>query len=162
MEGTSVGNYLRGRGLVATEGEVADEERPRRASRHGAAVLEHDVEGDGEGGVVAVDDHGGGVADEADVDPRGVDVDGGGVVVGGHDRDGLPAAVLTAEGRHRHSPCRRRLLRPRAPIDGRLRHVAQHPPRQAPEGVPRRHLAKRRRSSVVGWCDTRATGFFGY
>lgn len=58
---------------------------------------EHLVEGDGEGGVVAVDHHGGRVADEADVDAGHVEVDGGGVVVGGDDGDGLAPAVLLAE-----------------------------------------------------------------
>jgi hypothetical protein len=44
------------------------------------------LERNGERGVVAVNDHGGGVPDEADVDARGVDdVDRRGVVVGGDD-----------------------------------------------------------------------------
>ena len=87
---------------------------------------------------MAVDDHGGGVPHETDVDARGVDVDRRGVVVGGDDGDGLPAAVLPAEGGHRHAPRRRGLLRARPPVDGRFRQVAQQPPRQLPdeEGPP--------------------------
>lgn len=126
--------YLGGGGLVAAEWEIPDEERARRAPGHGAAVLEHDVERDGERGVVAVDDHGGGVPDEADVDAGGVDVDRRGVVVGGDDGDGLPAAVLPTECGHRHAPRRRGLLRAWAPVDGGLRHVAQPPP---PRHLPR-------------------------
>jgi len=166
MEGR--GAYLRCGGLVAAEREIPDEERPWRAPGHGAAVLEHEVERDGERGVVAVDDHGGGVPDEADVDARGVDVDRGGVVVGGDDGDGLPSAVLAAEGGHRHAPRRRRLLRAWAPVDGGLRHVAQQPPllrhllpREEGEGPPHRVVslvAKRRRAVGVG--ERRAFGIW--
>jgi hypothetical protein len=153
------GAYLRGRGLVAPKREVPDEQRAWCASGHGAAVLEHEVERDGERGVVAVDDHGGGVPHEADVDARGVDVDRRGVVVGGDDGDGLPAAVLPAEGGHRHAPRRRGLLRARPPIDGRFRQVAQQPPRQLPgeEGPPHRVLvvrsggARERGRETVAW-----------
>lgn len=136
--------YLRGRGLVAAKGEVPDEQRPWRAPGDGAAVLEHEVERDGERGVVAVDDHGGGVPHEADVDAGGVDVDRRGVVVGGDDGDGLPAAVLPAEGGQRHAPRRRELLRARAPVDGGLRHVAEQPPRKLPdeEGPAHRVLVR--------------------
>jgi hypothetical protein len=134
--------YLGGGGLVASEGEIPDEERARGAPGDGAAVVEHEVERHGERGVVAVDDHGGGVSDEADVDPCGVDVDGGGVVVGGDDGDGLPAAVLAAERGERHAA--RRLLRARPPVDGGLRHVAQQPPRELPEVGGRPHCVVRR------------------
>jgi hypothetical protein len=134
--------YLGGGGLVASEGEIPDEERARGAPGDGAAVVEHEVERHGERGVVAVDDHGGGVSDEADVDPGGVNVDGGGVVVGGDDGDGLPAAVLAAERGERHAA--RRLLRARPPVDGGLRHVAQQPPRELPEVGGRPHCVVRR------------------
>lgn len=64
---------------------------------------EHFVERDGKGGVVAVDDHGGGVSDEADVDADHVEVDSGGVVVGGDDGDGIAPAVLLPEAGQSHS-----------------------------------------------------------
>jgi hypothetical protein len=146
---SSGSTYLSGRGLVGPEGEVADDERPRRAAHDGAAVLEHEVERDGEGVAVPVRDHRGGVADEDEVDPRGVHVDRGRVVVRGDHGEGLPAAVLPAERRQRHAPRRRRrlLLRPgraAAPVDGgRLRSVAQQPPRsRLPEGLQRPHLGR--------------------
>lgn len=89
---------------------------------------EHVVEGDGEGGVMAVDDHGGGVADEEHVDARRVDVGGGGVVVGGDDGDGLAAAVLLAEMGERDPATRGLGLRPA--VHRALRHVAHQSPRQ--------------------------------
>lgn len=117
-------------------------------------MVEHEIERHGERGVVAVDDHGGGVADEADVDPGGVDVDGGGVVVGGDDGDGLPAAVLAAERGHRDAA--RRLLRARPPVDGGLRHVAEQAPRQLPEEGRPAHGVTRGGGGgacarVIGW-----------
>lgn len=163
--------YPRGGGLIATEGEVADEERPGGAAGDGAAVLEHDVERDGERGVVAVHHHGRRVPDEADVDPGRVDVHRGRVVVGRDDGDGLPASVLPAERRHRHPPRRPRprprprsrrrphILRPRPAVDGRLRHVAQRPPllpRQVPERPPHHHHHRRvRRRRAASECAVR-------
>ena len=58
---------------------------------------EHLLERDGERGVMAVDHHRRGVADETDVDAGGVEVHRGGVVVGGDHGDGLGGAVLLAQ-----------------------------------------------------------------
>lgn len=64
---------------------------------------EHFVKGDGESGVVAVYDHSGGVADEADVDAGHVEVHRGGIIVGGDDGNGLAPSVLLPEGGQSHS-----------------------------------------------------------
>lgn len=58
---------------------------------------EHLIKCNGEGGIMAMDNHGGGVADEADIDAGGVDVDGRGVVVCGDHGDRLPVLVLSPE-----------------------------------------------------------------
>lgn len=54
----------------------------------------HLVERDREGGVVTVDDHGGGITDETHVYAGGVNVHRGRVIVGCDDRYGLALAVL--------------------------------------------------------------------
>lgn len=95
-------------------------ERPELTSSDGPAVAQELVQGEGEGGVVAVDDHAGGVPDEDDVRARGVDLPGGRVVVSGDDRDLVAPPVLLHE-RSRRDPPRAVALRarPRA-VDGAL------------------------------------------
>lgn len=158
--------YPRGGGLIATEGEVADEERPGGAAGDGAAVLEHDVERDGERGVVAVHHHGRRVPDEADVDPGRVDVHRGRVVVGRDDGDGLPASVLPRSvvtvtrrvapppppprSRRRPTSCGRGPPRQPTPARGS---AAALLPRQVPERPPHHHhhrRVRRRRAAPRG------------
>lgn len=110
-------------GLVGSERQVPDEERALGATRHGAAVDEHLIEGDGEGGVVAVNDHGSGVADQANVDAGGVQMHRGGVVVGRDHGYGLAPPVLLADVSERDALAR--VLWLRAAVDGVFRDVAE-------------------------------------
>lgn len=114
-----------GAGLVASKRQVSDEEGALGATRHRAAVDEHLVQRDGQGGVVAVDDHGGGVAHQADVDAGGVQMHRRGVVVRRHHGYGLTPPVLLTE--LRESDALVRVLRLRAAVDGVLRDIAQAP-----------------------------------
>lgn len=122
---------LGGGGLVGAEGEIANEEGSGCAAGDGAAMEEHVVEGNREGGVVAVDDHSGGVADEEHVDAGRVDVGGGGVVVCGDDGDGIAAAVLLAEVGERDPATGG--LGFGAAVHRALWHVAHQPPRKPPK-----------------------------
>ena len=74
---------------------------------------------------MAVDDHGGGVDDEADVDAGVVEVDPGRVVEGRDHRDWFAPAVLLPQVRQGHPLVRVLGLRP--PVHGVFRHVAQEP-----------------------------------
>jgi hypothetical protein len=56
--------------LVGPEGQVADDQRVSGAPGHGAGVVEHLVERDGHGRVVAEHDHAEAVADEQHGDPE--------------------------------------------------------------------------------------------
>ncbi|OWM70389.1 hypothetical protein CDL15_Pgr027345 [Punica granatum] len=49
--------------------------------------------------------HGGRVADEADMDARHVEVNGGGVIVGNDSGDGIDPVVLSGEGGQRVTCC---------------------------------------------------------
>lgn len=112
-------------GLVAPKRQVPDEQGALGTTRHGAAVDEHLIERDGQGGVVAVDDHGGGVAHQADVDASGVQMHRRRVVVGRHHGYGLAPPVLLADVGERDALARALRLRPA--VDGVFRDVAQPP-----------------------------------
>lgn len=112
-------------GLVASKRQVPDEEGALGATRHRAAVGEHLLQRDRQGGVVAVDDHGGGVAHQADVDSGGVQMHRRGVVVRRHHGYGLAPLVLLAELRERDALAR--VLRLRSAVDGVFRDIAQAP-----------------------------------
>ena len=90
----------------------------------------HFFERDREGGVVAVDYHGSGVTDEANIDAGQVEMDRRRVVVGGDHGDGLAPPVLLPQLGQRHSLVR--VLRLRSAIYGVFRHVA-HPFRLSTE-----------------------------
>ena len=77
------GEGLLGVALVGAEGHVDDHEGALDGADDGGGVDNHFVEGDGEGGFVALHDVGGGVADEDNVDFGALDERGHGVVVGG-------------------------------------------------------------------------------
>lgn len=72
---------------------------------------------------MAVDDHGGGVADEADIDSGSVEVDRGRVVVGGDHGDAFALAVFLPEVSESDSLVR--VLGLWAAVDGAFRDVAQ-------------------------------------
>jgi len=64
--------YLFGAGLISPKRKVPNEEGALGTTRHRATVDEHFVERNRQGGVTAMDDHSGGISDEADVDSGGV------------------------------------------------------------------------------------------
>ena len=80
-------------GLVAAEGHVRDDEGALGGIGHGAGHGDHLVDGQRDGGVAAVDDVGGGVADEQNVD-AGVVEDAGGHHVIGRQGGNLLAVAL--------------------------------------------------------------------
>ena len=83
------GESLLGVALIGAEGHVDDNEGPGDGAGDGGGVDDHLVEGDGEGGLVALHDVGGAVADEDDIDFGAVDELRHGVVVGGEHSDFL-------------------------------------------------------------------------
>ena len=99
-EADGVGEALGDGGVVAAEGHVGDDEGAADGAANGAGVVQHLVHGDGEGVVVAEDDHGERVADEEEVDAGFVDQARAGVVVGGERGDGFALALHFAKGGH--------------------------------------------------------------
>ena len=83
---------------------------------------EHFVKRDRESRVVAVNDHGSGVSNKADIDASGVEVDRRRVIIGSDDRDGLTVPIFLLQLVKGHSMVGR--LRLWAAIDGVLRDVA--------------------------------------
>ena len=57
-EADGVGDALGDRAVIAAEGHVGHDERAAHGAAHGARVVEHLVDGDGERVFVAEDDHG--------------------------------------------------------------------------------------------------------
>ena len=110
-------------GLVGSERQVPDEQGALGATSHGAAVDKHLIERDGEGGVVAVNDHGSGVADQANVDASGVQMHRRGVVVGRDHGYRLAPPVLLPDVSERDALAR--VLWHRAAVDGVFRDVAE-------------------------------------
>ena len=90
--------------LVGAEGHVGDDERPPRAARCGAREEEHVLHRGRDGGVVAEHGHGGGVADEDEVDARRIGEPAARVVVGGHHDDPLAASLHLGEVGERQLP----------------------------------------------------------
>ena len=82
---------LRGGGLVRAEGQIGHDERALGATDDAAHQREQLVDADRDGGVVAVDDVGGRVADEQDGDAGLVEHPRGRVVVGREHRPALAA-----------------------------------------------------------------------
>jgi hypothetical protein len=70
-------------GVIGAEGHVGDDEGVLCAAADSAGVVDHFVEGDGEGVVVAEDDHTEGITDEEDVNASLVGEARSRVVVGG-------------------------------------------------------------------------------
>ena len=68
QEAACIPDGLLGRHLEGEEGHVRDEERSFHSARGGLGVVDHLVDGDGEGRLVSCEDHGAGVADEDEVD----------------------------------------------------------------------------------------------
>ena len=85
-------------GVVGAVGHVGDEEGAAEGAGNGAGVMEHLVEGDGEGVFVAEDDHAERVADEDHVDAGLVDQARGGIVVRGEGGDGMAGELFLQEG----------------------------------------------------------------
>ena len=85
------------RRLKRSERHVGDDERPSGAARDGASQHEHFVHGDRQRRVVPEHGHGGGIADERDVDAGGVGEPGARRVIHRHHRDSLAAALHRAE-----------------------------------------------------------------
>lgn len=114
---------------------------------------------------MAVDHHGGGVANETDVDGGGVEVDGGRVIVGSDHGDRLGWSVLLAQMPERDSLVRG--LRRGTRIDGVLGNVAEAPQKtshSASRGVSR---SQQRRHGAVksggNWREGEAQiGFTNY
>jgi hypothetical protein len=88
-------------GVVGAVGHVGDEEGAAEAAGDGAGVVEHLVEGDGEGVFVAEDDHAERVADQDHVDAGLVDQARGGIVVCGERGDGMAGQVSSGGVRRR-------------------------------------------------------------
>ncbi len=99
-EADGVGDGLGDRAVIAAEGHVGHDERAAHGAAHGARVVQHLVDGDGQRVFVAEDDHGERVADEDEIDAGLVDKARGGVVVGGERGDGLALALHLAERGH--------------------------------------------------------------
>ena len=99
-EADGIGDSVVPGGVIAAEGHVGDEKGAGETAADGAGVMEHLVDGDGEGVGVAEDGHGEGVADEDEVDAGGVEQARGGVVVGGERGDGGAGEFALAEGGH--------------------------------------------------------------
>lgn len=114
--------YLIGARLVGAKGQVPNQKRSLGATSHGSAVNKHFIKRDRKGGVIPMNHHGGRVADQANVDAGGVQVDRRRVVVGGDHGDGLALLVLLLQVGHRHSLVW--ALRLWAAVDGVFRHVA--------------------------------------
>ncbi len=95
-EADGVGEAFGDRAVIAAEGHVGDEQGAADGAADGAGVVEHLVDGDGEGVFVAEDDHGERVADQDQVDAGFVGEAGGGVVVGGEGGDGLALRFISA------------------------------------------------------------------
>ena len=95
-EARRVAHGVLGGRVVGEVRQVADDERALRRSRDGLRVGDHPVERGAERVGRAVDDHLDRVADEEEVDPRGVEERGRRGVVGGEGRD-LPAPLERAK-----------------------------------------------------------------
>ena len=93
-EADGVGHALGNAGVIGAEGHVGDEHRATHRTANRAGVVQHLVDGDGQGAVEAHHHHGERVADENHVDPRLIDQPRGRIVVGGQRRDRLPEALL--------------------------------------------------------------------
>ena len=91
------GHSLLGGDLVASEGKIADHVGRGHASIHAATVVDHLVEGDGQGVVAALHDHAEAVAHEDHVDARGIDQPGHRVVVGGDQDEGGVLGLLATK-----------------------------------------------------------------
>jgi hypothetical protein len=76
-------------GAVGAEGHVGDDVGPLGSADDGSGVIDHLVEGDGDGGAVSLDDAAERVSNEDGIDAGFVDEAGEGGVVGGDDGDGL-------------------------------------------------------------------------
>ena len=85
-------------GLVRHERHVADHVSPVRAARHRAGVIDDLVEGDRQGGLVALDDHAQRVADQEQVGVALVEQTREGRVVAGQHGDLLAAPLHLAQG----------------------------------------------------------------
>src|SRR6185312_4783857 len=81
------GQRLFGIGLVRAKGEIDNHERAVDTSHHRRGVIDHLVEGDGQGGLMPGHDIGGRIAHENNVDACRVEDPGKGVVVGGDHGD---------------------------------------------------------------------------
>ena len=92
------------RGLVRAERQVGDDHRARGAAHDGAHERDELVDGDRQGRVVAVDDHGGGVADEDGGDAGLVEDARGHGVVGRDHRPLLAADGCLGQVAHRDAP----------------------------------------------------------
>ena len=73
---------------------VGNHDRPLDGPPHCTRVMEHFVDGDGEGAVETHHDHGQRVADENQIDARFIDDTSGRVVVGGQGRNRLAMTLL--------------------------------------------------------------------
>ena len=89
-------------GLVRAERQVADQQRRVQAAADGGGEHQHLVDRDRHGAGVAEHGHGGGVADQHDVDAGLLGDLGARVVVGGDHRDRLAERLLLGERRQRH------------------------------------------------------------
>ena len=99
-EADGVGKAFSDGAVIAAEGHVGDDESAANGAANGAGVVQHLVHGDGEGVVVAEDDHGERVADQQEIDAGFVDEAGAGVVVRGERGDGLALALHFTERGH--------------------------------------------------------------
>lgn len=86
--------YLNGARLVESKGQVPNQKWALGPTRHRSAVDEHFIKRYREGGIIAVHDHRGRVADQRNVNSSRVQVNRRGVVVGGDHSDGLALLVL--------------------------------------------------------------------
>lgn len=85
---------LFGAAFIGSKRQVPNKKRRFSATRCGTTMNEHFIEGNRQRCIVAVNDHGGRVSDEADIDGGHVEVDSGRVIVGSNHCDGLGVSVF--------------------------------------------------------------------
>ena len=99
-EANGVGEAIGYCAVIAAEGHVGDEQGAADGAADGAGVMEHLVDGDGEGVFKAHHHHGQRIAHQHHVDARLVDKARGCIVIGGERGDGLALALHLGQRGH--------------------------------------------------------------